>query len=101
MNLTKFRDSKAASASRATIPNAKKDATGRSSMRTNRHLARAVSETADARQEILTAAESAFADHRASRIIREAGATMIIATQPILPFTECSTNGTLMSSCLT
>ena len=37
--------------------------------------------SADEGQEILTAAESAFADHRASGVIREAGATMIIATQ--------------------
>src|ERR1700704_5229458 len=36
--------------------------------------------SADEGQEILTAAESAFADHRASGV-REAGATMIIATQ--------------------
>jgi hypothetical protein len=37
--------------------------------------------SADEGQEIMTAAESAFADHRASGVIREAGATMIIATQ--------------------
>ena len=37
--------------------------------------------SADEGQEILTAAESAFAEHRASGVIREAGATMIIATQ--------------------
>ena len=37
--------------------------------------------SADEGQEILTAAESAFADHRAAGVIREARATMIIATQ--------------------
>jgi hypothetical protein len=37
--------------------------------------------SADEGQEILTAAESAFADHRASGVIREAGATTVIATQ--------------------
>lgn len=36
---------------------------------------------ADEGQEILTAAESAFADHRAAGIIREAKATMVLATQ--------------------
>jgi hypothetical protein len=36
---------------------------------------------ADEGQEIITGAESAFADHRAAGIIREARATMVLATQ--------------------
>ena len=36
---------------------------------------------ADEGQEIITGAESAFADHRAAGIIREAKATMVLATQ--------------------
>jgi len=36
---------------------------------------------ADEGQEILTAAESAFADHRAAGVIREARATIVLATQ--------------------
>lgn len=36
---------------------------------------------ADEGQEIITAAESAFADHRSAGVIREAKATMVLATQ--------------------
>jgi len=36
---------------------------------------------ADEGQEIITGAESAFADHRAAGIIREARATIVLATQ--------------------
>ena len=36
---------------------------------------------ADEGQEIITGAESAFADHRAAGVIREAGATIVLATQ--------------------
>ena len=36
---------------------------------------------ADEGQEIITGAESAFADHRAAGVIREARATIVLATQ--------------------
>jgi hypothetical protein len=51
---------------------------------------------ADEGQEIITGAESAFADHRAAGIIREARATRL---KPTHPFTARSTDATRTCSC--